>query len=422
MRRTRFYFISLAVALTLWFIPSLCFSQQRREIILSDGWQFSRDSMHWEPVSVPHDWAISGPFDKKWDLQYVAIEQNGEKEKTEKSGRSGALPWIGKGYYTTRVFLDEMPSSAFLVFDGAMSEPVVRVNGKVAGRWAYGYNAFRMDVARLLRKGENTISVSLNNLEESSRWYPGGGIYRPVILILGGNAMFNDWATYFRTLSVSEQMAQARVDVSVLGNINSGTVAVELVLRDHRGYVVAQSHSPLNADGSFSDLMTVKKPTLWSPENPYLYTLETNLYRDLQLIDQKIIKVGLRTVEVNAQNGFMLNGKSRKIKGVCLHHDLGPLGAAVNKAALIRQVRLMKEMGCDAIRTAHNMPSTLQMEVCDSMGMMVMAESFDMWIYPKCKNGYARFFKEWSDRDIQNLVERGGQGDLTSPAGDLSQL
>ena len=404
MRRTCSFFISSAVALTLCLMPSLCFSQQRREIILSEGWQFSRDSVHWQSVSVPHDWAISGPFDKKWDLQNVAIEQNGEKEKTEKSGRSGALPWIGKGFYTTNVYLDELPPTAFLVFDGAMSEPEVSVNGKVAGKWAYGYNAFRMDVARLLRKGENTIAVSLNNMEESSRWYPGGGIYRPVKLILGGAAIFNDWATYFRTISISEEVAQARVDVNVLGNITSGTVAVDLVLRDHRGFVVAQSHSPLKEDGSFTDVMHVKKPNLWSPESPYLYTLETNLYRDLRLIDQKTVKVGLRTVEVDAQNGFQLNGKTRKIKGVCLHHDLGPLGAAVNKAALIRQIRLMKEMGCDAIRTAHNMPSTLQMEVCDSMGMMVMAESFDMWIYPKCKNGYARFFKEWADRDIINLV------------------
>ncbi len=139
-------------------------------------------------------------------------------------------------------------------------------------------------------------------------------------------------------------------------------------------------------------------------ETPYLYTLEVKLYRDLQLLDSKSLKVGIRTITADKEHGFALNGVSRKIKGVCLHHDLGPLGAAVNKSALIRQIRMMKEMGCDAIRTAHNMPSTLQMEVCDSMGMMVMAESFDMWIYPKCKNGYARFFKEWSDRDIENLV------------------
>lgn len=143
---------------------------------------------------------------------------------------------------------------------------------------------------------------------------------------------------------------------------------------------------------------------LWSPESPYLYKLVTRLYRKGKLVDQTQQKVGIRTVRVAQHDGFQLNGVSRKIKGVCLHHDLGPIGAAVNKSALIRQIRTMKEMGCDAIRTAHNMPSTWQMEVCDSMGMMVMAESFDMWIYPKCKNGYALNFKEWADKDIENLV------------------
>ena len=392
----------------LLFIASLlslsAAAQQRTEINLSDQWEFSRDSIHWEQVTVPHDWAIAGPFDKKWDLQFVAIEQNGEKEKTEKSGRSGSLPWIGKGFYRTTVRLDEVPASAFLCFDGAMSEPVVYVNGRIAGRWAYGYNAFRMDVARLLRKGDNRIAVTLQNVEESSRWYPGGGIYRPVTLIVAGKGMLNDWATYFRTVDIHDDTAEIEVGCGAVGDYTTGLVAAEITLRDDKGRVVAACHSALDADGKFKDRIHLRKAKLWSPETPYLYTLETTLYRDLQVIDRKEIKVGVRTIQVDKEKGFQLNGVTRKIKGVCLHHDLGPLGAAVNKAALIRQVRTMKEMGCDAIRTAHNMPSTMQMEVCDSMGMMVMAESFDMWIYPKCKNGYARFFKEWADRDITNLV------------------
>jgi len=382
----------------------VCFAQGRQEIVLSDGWMFSRDSIHWQQVVVPHDWAIAGPFDKKWDLQFVAIEQNGEKQKTEKSGRSGALPWIGKGFYKTVVDIDRKPEVATLVFDGAMSEPVVRVNGVVAGRWAYGYNAFRLDVAHLLRQGKNSVEVSLSNVEESSRWYPGGGLYRPVKLLLGQQAMLDDWATYFRTVSISQQMAVVDVQMGAQGDWHTGVVAADVLLRDHKGYIVAQSHSAFDEEGRFHDRLHVKKPQLWSPESPYLYTLETRIYKDLKLIDEKKIKVGIRTVEVGKEKGFQLNGQTRKFKGVCLHHDLGPLGAAVNKAALIRQIRILKEMGCDAIRTAHNMPSTMQMEVCDSMGMMVMAESFDMWIYPKCKNGYARFFKEWADRDIENLV------------------
>ena len=380
------------------------FADGRKEIVLGEGWQFSRDSMAWQQVSVPHDWAISGPFDKKWDLQFVAIEQNGEKEKTEKSGRSGALPWIGKGYYRTVVHIDRQPSSAVLVFDGAMSEPLVRVNGKEAGRWAYGYNAFRLDVARLLRQGDNTIEVSLNNLEESSRWYPGGGLYRPVKLILGEDALIDDWATFFQTKEADGNLATIEVQTAVWNGQPLNDLFVEVSLYDQRQRRVAAFHTQLDSEGKCSDVLRVHRPRLWSPETPNLYVLNVRLYRNLQLIDEKVQKVGIRTVKVSKEGGFQLNGVTRKIKGVCLHHDLGPLGAAVNKAALIRQIRTMKEMGCDAIRTAHNMPSTWQMEVCDSMGMMVMAESFDMWLYPKCKNGYARFFNNWSERDITNLV------------------
>ena len=190
--------------------------------------------------------------------------------------------------------------------------------------------------------------------------------------------------------------------MSVCTNINNAEkgLVVENLLIDNEGKTVAQTKTASDVE----QRLTVENAQLWSPESPYLYRLVTRLYRNNKLIDQTQQKVGIRTVSVAQYDGFQLNGKSRKIKGVCLHHDLGPLGAAVNKAALIRQIRTMKDMGCDAIRTAHNMPSTWQMEVCDSMGMMVMAESFDMWIYPKCKNGYALNFKEWADRDIENLV------------------
>ncbi len=385
-------------------VAAVAYADGRKELILDKGWMFSRDSVEWKQVTVPHDWAISGPFDKKWDLQFVAIEQNGEKEKTEKSGRSGALPWIGKGYYHTTVSIDQLPASAILVFDGAMSEPVVRVNGKMAGYWAYGYNAFRLDVARLLRKGTNTIDVTLNNMEESSRWYPGGGIYRPVKLILGESTLIDDWATFCYTSGVENNVANLSVQTALWNVSHNDNLFVEVALFDQKGSRVAAFHSSPDNEGKIKDCLQVNKPKLWSPESPYLYRMEVSLYRGLQLIDRKVSKIGIRTVKVSKEGGFQLNGQTRKIKGVCLHHDLGPLGAEVNKAALIRQIRTMKEMGCDAIRTAHNMPSTWQMEICDSMGMMVMAESFDMWIYPKCKNGYARFFKEWSDRDITNLV------------------
>jgi beta-galactosidase len=389
----------------------------QRTIQQLSSWEFSRDSVNWERVAIPHDWAISGPFDKKYDLQYVAIEQNGETEKTEKSGRSGALPWIGKGYYRTTVNVDTDFHYAELFFDGAMSEPVVRVNGKVAGQWAYGYNAFRIDVTPFLHQGDNTIEVSLSNVEESSRWYPGGGLYRPVKLIAyrsrGINARIVDWECFFQTLEADAQKAKVIVTTKVENCLGA---KVEASLTDEQGDIVASGEMEKGEGGLCNVTFEVDHPQLWSPETPYLYTLTINTRSAIRqtdptkrvygiaLTDSWTQKVGIRTLSFTKEKGFQLNGQTRKIKGVCLHHDLGPLGAAVNKAALIRQIKIMKDMGCDAIRTAHNMPSTMQMEVCDSMGMMVMAESFDMWIYPKCQNGYARFFKEWADRDIENLV------------------
>ena len=390
--------------LTLALATSALTASAQRSTMNLKTWQFSRDSLNYKPVTVPHDWAINGPFDKKWDLQFVAIEQNGETEKTEKSGRSGALPWIGRGFYKTTVDLKKLPKTAVLEFDGAMADPHVYINGKLAGHWAYGYNAFRVDAAPYLKKGKNEISVSLNNREESSRWYPGGGLYRPVQLVTNADAAtINPWGCYFRTESIGD----GKAEVSICTNINNvdKTFSIENQLVDAAGKVVAQfKYGDFDAQGNVVKKLTVENAQLWSPETPYLYKLVTRLYRNNRLIDQTQQKVGIRTVRVAQYDGFQLNGVSRKIKGVCLHHDLGPLGAAVNKAALIRQIRTMKDMGCDAIRTAHNMPSTWQMEVCDSMGMMVMAESFDMWIYPKCKNGYALNFKEWADKDIENLV------------------
>ena len=387
-------------------------AQPRQEITLSDNWQFSLQSTHnqsWETVSVPHDWAISGPFDKKWDLQKVAIEQNGEKEATEKSGRSGALPWIGEGHYKRTFTIPQgFDGHAELVFDGAMAEPTVSVNGKVAGYWAYGYNAFRIDITDYIKPGENQLEVSLKNLEESSRWYPGAGIYRPVKLVLTPKIHIDDWSICARTIDVNMQKNVANVTVDV--NVENAKDAdpnmrMILSLADAGGRVVAARSVVSFSNGFVSRTLPVPSPQLWSPESPYLYTLTVSILKDGKDVDKKSIKTGIRTVRVSKEKGFQLNGVTRKLKGVCLHHDLGPLGAAVNKAAIIRQIKILKEMGCDAIRTAHNMPSQMQMDICDSLGMMVMAESFDMWQYPKCKNGYARFFDEWAEKDITNLVK-----------------
>ena len=397
-------------------------AQERQEIILQDDWQFSRDKQTWQTVSVPHDWAISGPFDKKWDLQTVAIVQNGEKNATEKSGRSGSLPWIGEGHYKRVITIpSDFSGHAELIFDGAMSEPTVYVNGKQAGYWAYGYNTFRVDITPFIKSGENLLEVHLKNVEESSRWYPGAGIYRPVTLVLTPQkARIDDWGITTRT----ELHAQRKngkdytklvVEVPIIDAGQGLPVIMELISPDNKDRKLL-SPAPMKV-GSGKAVGTFMLPDaqLWTPETPNLYKLRItlcdgitspNVYDDFgKAIDRKTVKLGLRTVRVSKEKGFQLNGVTRKLKGVCLHHDLGPLGAAVNKAALIRQIKILKEMGCDAIRTAHNMPSQWQMDICDSLGMMVMAESFDMWKYRKCKNGYARFFDQWADKDITNLVK-----------------
>ena len=379
-------------------------AQNRQETTLTEGWLFSQDQQTWQNVCVPHDWAIAGPFDKKWDLQKVRIEQNGEKEATEKSGRSGALPWIGEGHYKRNIQIPAGCKHAELMFDGAMAEPTVYLNGQKAGYWAYGYNTFRVDITPMMKAGDNLLEVHLKNVEESSRWYPGAGIYRPVKLIITGDDRIDPWKTFIRTTQLCDR--QAVVDVTVgTGSPLAAHQGFEIEVRDAKGKLVGHEHcSEISDSGEANLSFTIQEPHPWSPETPYLYTAHIKYMQNGQLLDEVKQKFGIRTVKVSKEGGFQLNGITRKIKGVCLHHDLGPLGAAVNKAALIRQIKTMKDMGCDAIRTSHNMPSQMQMDICDSLGMMVMAESFDMWLYPKCKNGYARFFEDWWKKDIENLI------------------
>ncbi|MBR1556223.1 MAG: DUF4982 domain-containing protein [Prevotella sp.] len=388
----------------LFAAPLSLMAQQRQELILSDNWQFSFDKKVWKTVSVPHDWAIAGPFDKKWDLQKVAIEQNGETEATEKSGRSGALPWIGKGHYKRYIQIPKNCKHAELVFDGAMAEPTVSINGKKAGYWAYGYNTFRVDITEFMKVGRNLVEVDLQNLEESSRWYPGAGIYRPVKLVLNGENWIDPWKTFIRTTKISK--SEALIDVTVgTGSSLDGGLGFVVEVTDAEGRIVAKGSSDKVSNDGTADLsLKVQNPKLWTPETPYLYIANIKYTQNGELLDATTQKFGIRTVKCSREYGFQLNGVTRKIKGVCLHHDLGPLGAAINKSALIRQIKTMKEMGCNAIRTSHNMPSQMQMDICDSLGMMVMAESFDMWKYPKCKNGYARCFDEWWYNDIENLI------------------
>jgi len=427
------------------FTSTLLVAQSQEQLLLS-GWRFQMgaaqdaqltdfDDSRWEQVTIPHDWAIKGPFDKDIDKQVVRIEQNGEKEATEKTGRSGSLPWIGEGWYRTEFSIPEGYSHAELVFDGAMAEPHVYVDGQDVGYWAYGYNTFRLDISQFLPRdrsaegtlipGSHTLAVHLQNIEESSRWYPGAGLYRPVRLLLGQSVGLQTWGTFARTTMLRgidasyQTAAEARVTVSSEARIEQPgrgrKFVVTNLLIDANGRQVAESKHDVNDSKQAINVLLVKGAQLWSPEHPTLYTLVTRLSEGNRIWDEQQTQIGIREA-VYDQEGFKLNGQVRKFKGVCLHHDLGPVGSAFNKSAFRRQVQLLKEIGCDAIRTSHNMPAPWQMDICDEMGMMVMAESFDMWVAAKCKNGYARFIEQidqtsvnkngepWWKRDISNLV------------------
>ena len=354
-------------------------------IKLSDGWEFRRAGGVWERVTVPHDWASAGPFDKEIDKQVVAIVENGEKKAGEKTGRTGSLPFIGEGEYRRTVTIPSGTGYASLVFDGVMSEPEVFCDGVKVGEWKSGYNAFEVELPT--KAGEHQILVKAKNRAESSRWYPGAGIIRPVKFVLGNAVGVKTWGSAIW----SPDLKTVKVKTECRGEV--GRIAHRVLLGDRE--VAASETGTLTGDF---------EP--WSPENPRLYTLVTEVYaKDGTLADRKEERFGVRTLRYG-DGKFLLNGTARKFKGVCLHHDLGPLGAAFDKDAFRRQMTLLKEMGCDSLRTSHNMPGEEQLEVCDELGIMVMAESFDSWQLAKVKNGYNLFFDDWWKKDVRNLVEK----------------
>ena len=415
------------------------FAQAGRSETILKEWEFRKGhdieaTEGWEAVSVPHDWAIYGPFDKANDLQTVAVVQNGEDVATEKTGRTGGLPYMGKGAYrrTLDIKADELDGRRhILMFDGAMSEAQVFVNGEKVCFWPYGYNSFHCDVTTQLKEGSNDIVVLLENREQSSRWYPGAGLYRKVRHITQPQVHVPVWGTYVTTPYIEKDHAVVSVRTKIEGIEKGSAVTLKTRILDHDGHAVAcVTDTRLLHFGEIEQTLTVENPTLWSPEAPVMYFVETEVYAggsvntdwdmdrpEISIADGTVpcdkvsTRFGFRTIEIIPDKGFFLNGEARKFRGVCLHHDLGPLGAAINKAALRRQLTMLKDMGCDAIRTSHNMPAEELIELCDEMGFMVMLENFDEWDIAKCQNGYHRFFNEdsgngmiWAERDMINML------------------
>ena len=378
-------------------------------------WEFTQDTTEnpvWENVTIPHDWAISGPFDRANDLQEVIVVQNGESEPTWKTGRSGGLPWMGKGHYHTRVAVKK-DKFYTLVFDGAMSHADVYVNGEEVVYWPYGYNTFDVSFQPSAISNQHSdsvdIDVYLENKPQQSRWYPGAGLYRNVHLVETNPIHIPTFGVLVRTPKISKEFAQVTIEVELQNGveefrIQNSAFSIQTDIL-YNGRVVASMEGQ-------EGVAEVKNPKLWSPESPNLYIARTRVYKlsevshqHSELIDEVETRFGIRSISYTAEHGFQLNGETRKFKGVCNHHDLGPLGAAVHKDALRHQIAMLKDMGCDAIRTSHNMPDPQLVELCDEMGMMMMIEPFDVWNWGKTENDYNKEFNEWWRADITNMVK-----------------
>ena len=399
------------LALNLFYISAFA---QRTEVLLDEGWKFSKGNFptaaepgfndtRWETVSVPHDWAISGPFDKEIDKQVTAITQNNETKATEKTGRTGALPYVGEGWYRKKLNLPVIKPNqkVLLQIDGAMSEPRVYLNGKLVGQWNYGYNYFYIDITNALKTNDNLLAIHLQNKPKSSRWYPGAGLYRNVHLIIKSDQSIDQWGITVTTPVIKKEFAKVNIKTKLAGK----NIRLVTQILDSVGHQVALDTAKSIFGSEAEQNIAVTNPHLWSPESPYLYTAVSTVYEGSVPKDVVRTRFGIREIKYTAGLGFSLNGKVRKFKGVCLHHDLGPLGTAINTAALKRQLTILKEMGCDAIRSSHNMPSPEQLELCDEMGFMFLAESFDEWAKAKVENGYHLYFNTDAEKDIVNLVQ-----------------
>ncbi|MEQ3233911.1 beta-galactosidase GalB [Bacteroides cellulosilyticus] len=409
----------------LFLILAVCtLSAVAREQIPLTSWKFhfgdvpgavqiGFDDSGWKRVRVPHDWAIDQPFDMRIDMQSIQVLEDGDKAPKMRTGRTGALPAFGIGYYRTEVVSEaSMIGKRIRVeFDGAMSLSKVYLNGQYVGEWPYGYSSFAFDLTdKWNYSGKNILVVRLENKPESSRWYPGAGLYRHVRLIVTDPVSIGHWGTFVTTPEVTGQKGKVQISTRIENHTGKAKeVRLENLILDANGKMVGRKTLKKRADCGdcvFEQSLTIARPSLWSVEEPCLYQLVSNVYMDNKLVDTDITNFGFRTIRFDKDEGFFLNEKPVKLKGVCLHHDLGPLGTAVNVRALERQLEIMQEMGCNAIRTSHNPPAPELLDLCDRMGFLVQVEAFDEWQIGKTTNGYHYYFDEWSERDLQAMVRR----------------
>jgi beta-galactosidase len=361
------------------------------------------DDSKWRVVRVPHDWGIEGPF------------------KQEYPGDTGKLPWWGVGWYRKHfsVPASDAGRQFALEVDGAMAYASVWLNGQFVGGWPYGYASWRVDLTPYLKPGaDNVLAIRLDNPPNSSRWYPGGGLYRNVWLVKTAPVRVAHWGTFVTTPEVSRNLAMVRLQVRVENRSDAEAkvqVVSEIFEVDAAGargarpvatFPATEVFVPPGTEASATATNSLRSPRLWSLARPNRYVVMTSVVQDGQTVDMYETPFGVRTLQFTPDNGFLLNGERVAINGVCNHHDLGALGAAINLRALERQVELLKEMGCNAIRTSHNPPAPELLDVCDRLGMVVMDEAFDCWVKGKTPNDYHLLFPDWHEKDLRALVRR----------------
>lgn len=379
---------------------------------IADGKDLTEPTDNWETVRVPHDWAIYGPFDKSNDQQTSKIPEDQEYIPVDMIGRTGGLPIVGKAWYKKNIFIEDSSKNnkLFLEFDGVMSNSTVYVNDKKVGSWPYGYSSFSFEITDYIKfDSENIISVSVDSKAHASRWYPGSGIYRNVRLVETSPIHVKYHGTYITTPAVSNKKTTINVETTITNHLESRTVSVVTTIIDNKEHCVAEKTDEIelsSGENCISRELTIKQPKLWDIKSPNRYFAETQIIVDGETIDRYMTPFGIKTVKFDCNKGFFLNGEYLKLKGVCMHHDMGAIGTAVNNRAIERQLEILQDMGCNAIRTSHNPPTPELLDFCDKMGFLVIDEAFDEWRAPKVKNGYSNLFDEWAEKDLTAMIER----------------
>ncbi len=373
----------------------------------NQGWLFQKgeqvgaeeqdfDDSGWRALDLPHDWAIEGPFDVKYNA------------------RAGGLPFHGTGWYRKHFTIPSEKEGlrVKILFDGAMSLAKVWLNGTYIGERPYGYSGFYFDVTDQVKLGgENVIVVKLTPEDLSSRWYPGAGIYRNTWIEYNKPVHLAQWGTYITTPEINEYKAEIKAEITLENHLTESVYAVlETKILDSEGKMVTSAKKKLDLSmgtgQTFTQTMEVAAPKLWDLHSPELYKAVSTISVDGVVSDLYETPFGIRTIEFSASEGFKLNGRYMKLQGVCLHHDHGPLGSAVNRRATERQLEIMKSMGVNAVRTSHNPPSPELLEYCDKLGLLVQDEAFDCWQMAKIPNGYNKYFDEWFEDDLRDMIRR----------------